>query len=424
MTTRDGCSRTIFAHDVNDETMTTLRVYFDAAPDPDRIVPWALFDAADKLISSGQGKMGEWPAADSREAVIAAAHGRLATLSLPPLPAPRAQGAVRFALEDQLAGAPEESHVAAAPQAADGSVRAAVVSDHWMKTFVLQSQRCRMRWHRVLLESDLASPPVGGWCWCAASLAQPGFVRTDRGASIAVGPAHGDEPPEELIAALAGSEAKRPRALRVDVGGTTPAMLDRGKAKTGIEFTAGAPWRWFGAGPSAFASAIDLQYGNYDTAPVAPRIDPIRVLRPAAWIAATALGIYALATVGDWFWLRGQSNRIERELSVLAQSAAPDAGGDAPAAAISRRLAELRHRAGLAADDDFLPLLARAAPALAGLPPGALRSLRYADGHVVVDLQKVDVNQPGRIQEALARQGLVAIAAPTATGARIRFGLD
>ena len=122
--------------------------------------------------------------------------------------------------------------------------------------------------------------------------------------------------------------------------------------------------------------------------------------------------------------LQWQSGRTERELVAIAQSAAPDSGGVPPALAISRRLAELRHRAGLVADNDLLPLLARAAPALVGLPPGALRSLRYADGHVVIDLQKADANQPARIQEALGRQGLIAIAAPTATGARIRFGLD
>ena len=404
--------------------MTTLRVYFDVSPEPDQTADWALFDADDSVMHSGHGKVGEWPAADAREAVIAAARGRLTTVSLPPLPAQRLQAAVRYALEDQLAGAPEESHVAAGPQAADGSIRVAVVSDHWMQTFVQQSQRCGIRWRRVLLESDLASPPPGGWCWCAASLAQSGFVCTDRGASMAIGPAHGGEPPEELIAALAGSEERRPGIVRVDVGGATPALLNRAKAKTDIEFVAGAPWHWPNADANAFASAIDLQSGIYDAAPPARKVDPLRVLRPAAWIVATALGIYAFATVGEWLWLQWQSGRTERELVAIAQSAAPDSGGVPPALAISRRLAELRHRAGLVADNDLLPLLARAAPALVGLPPGALRSLRYADGHVVIDLQKADANQPARIQEALGRQGLIAIAAPTATGARIRFGLD
>lgn len=404
--------------------MTTLRVYFDAPPDPDQTSEWALFDAEDKLMRSGRGKVGEWPAALAREAVIAASRGRLTTLSLPPLPAARAQVAVRYALEDQLAGAPEECHVAAGPQAADGSVRVAIVSDHWMRAFVQQAQRFGIRWRRILLESDLALPPLRGWCWCAASLAEGGFVCTDRGASIAVGPAHGGEPPEELLAALSGSEERRPGVVRVDVGGATPAMLIRAKTKTNVDFVAGAPWYWRDADASAFASAIDLQSGTYDAAPVPRKVDPIRVLRPAVWIVAAACGIYALATMGEWVWLQWQSSRIEREFAVLAQSAAPESGAAAPALAISRRLAALRHRAGLAGDDDFLPLLARAAPALVGIPPAALRSLSYADGHVVIDLQKVDVTQPERIQEALRRQGLIAITAPTVNGARIRFGLD
>jgi type II secretion system protein L len=404
--------------------MTTLRVYFDVPPDPDQTADWALFDAEDKLMRSGHGKIGEWPAADAREAVIAAAHGRLTTLYLPPLPAQRAQGAVRYALEDQLAGTPEESHVAATTQAADGSVRVAVVSDHWIRTFVQQSQRCGIRWRRALLESDLALPPPGEWWWCATSLVRSGFVRTDRGASMAIGLAHGGEPPEELLAALAGSEERRPGIVRVNVGGASPAMLARTKARTGIEFVAGPPWRWANADANAFASAINLQSGTYDTVSLVRKVDPIGVLRPAVWIVATALGIYASATVGEWLWLQWQSSRIERELAVIAQSAAPESGGAAPVVAISRRLSELRHRVGLAAEDDFLPLLARAAPALVGLPPGALRSLRYADGHVVIDLQNIDVNRSGRFQEALRQHGLTAIAAPTATGARIRFGLD
>ena len=158
---------------------------------------------------------------------------------------------------------------------------------------------------------------------------------------MAIGPAHGGEPPEELIAALAGSEERRPGIVRVDVGGATPALLNRAKAKTDIEFVAGAPWHWPNADANAFASAIDLQSGIYDAAPPARKVDPLRVLRPAAWIVATALGIYAFATVGEWLWLQWQSGRTERELVAIAQSAAPGSGGVPPALAISRRLAEL-----------------------------------------------------------------------------------
>src|SRR5260370_26179175 len=107
--------------------MTTLRVYLDFPPDPAREMEWALFDDANRLLRRGRAPIADWPSAESREAVIAAAHGRLVTVKLPPLPPQRVQSAASFALEEQLAGAPEARHVAPGPQAADGSARRAIV---------------------------------------------------------------------------------------------------------------------------------------------------------------------------------------------------------------------------------------------------------------------------------------------------------
>ena len=56
--------------------------------------------------------------------------------------------------------------------------------------------------------------------------------------------------------------------------------------------------------------------------------------------------------------------------------------------------------------------------------PGAIRSLSYADGHLVLQLQKLDPLRLSEMQRDLQRKGLVAIAAPTASGARLRVGID
>lgn len=404
--------------------MSTLRIYLDAPPEPSRDMDWALFDVGEHAVRSGRGRSAQWPAADALEAVVAATHGRLVTLPLPPLPAGRAAAAARYALEDQLAGAPEDSHLALAPQAADGSLRVVIVADAWMRALMTASQSMNIRWRRIVLESDLAQPPAGGWCWCAPALDRAGFARTAQGATLAVGPARADAPPDELVAAIAGRRDQAPRQVRVDVAGATPALLSRARAATGVEFTAGQPWRWSTAPPAAWKAAIDLQVNAGGAAP-APRIAAMRILRPALWILACALVIHIVASIGQWGWLYWQSSQAQREIAALAQSAAPEeAAGAAPAVALARRHALLRHRAGRAADDDVLPLLARAAPALATLPAGALRSLRYADGHVVIELQQQDAAQTARLQRELQRRGLAAIAAPTATGARVRIGLD
>ena len=408
---------------------TTLRVFIAEPPAAERDADWTLFDAAGRAIRSGHGAPAAWPDAERKEAVLAAAHGRLVTLAVPPLPPGRSEAAARYALEDQLADAPGDSHVALAAQRADGRLRVAIVADAWMAAFASASRRCDLDWDRVILESDLALTAPGTWRWCATSVTRPGFVRSDRGATIAVGAAQGDAPPAELALALARGGVDAPKTIRVDAEGATPALLARARSSTGVEFIAGAPWRWAEASATAYAGAIDLLCGRYGAPPRTLARDLRRRLRPALWIAAIALGIHIGASVGQWAWLRWQAFSIDRELTALARAAVPEYAtgnpGDAPPlAALARRERDLQHRAGLAARDDFVPLLARAAPALATLPAGAIRSLAYGDGHVLIDLQKVDAAEPLRLQRELARSGLVAITAPTQGGARLRIGLN
>jgi type II secretion system protein L len=346
-------------------------------------------------------------------------------LTLPPLPAPRVAAAAGFALEDQLAGAPEDSHAAFGAQRADGTVRGAIVVASWMRDFTAASDRVGIRWDRVILEADLARPPMHGWCWCARSTTDAGFVITDRGASIGVAAAGDKDVPPELALAIAAAGQNAPRAIRVDIASIGPERLAEAAAQTGVAFSAGGPWRWAEASPQVFASAVDLKMAKADATSSSSRSETLRILRPAAAIAALALGIQLIATLGQWLWLQWQTHEVQRELAIVAQGAAPNAAADTPPLqAIARRDAALRHRAGLPARDDLLSLLARAAPALSTLPPGAVRSLRYADGHVVLELQKSDPAEIARAQRDLQAQGLAAIAAPTPSGARLRLGLD
>ncbi len=228
---------------------------------------------------------------------------------------------------------------------------------------------------------------------------------------------------------LARRTADTPQSIRVDAEGAVPALLDKARAKTGVEFVAGTPWRWAEAAPGAFAGAIDLLCGRFGPKAARPALAWRPLLRPALGIAVVALGIHVAATLGQWVWLRWESASVSRELNALAAMAVPDfaassAAGTPPAVALARRERDLKHRAGLVAADDFLPLLARAAPALAALPTAAIRSLSYADGHLLLDLQKIDAGEPAILQRELQRAGLIAIAAPTATGARLRVGLN
>src|SRR5215471_12006680 len=106
--------------------MTTLRVLVAAPASPDRADAWSIFDAPGQRIESGVDFPQAWPRAERVKLVLAAPVVRLAIVALPPMPATRLAAAVRFELEDRLAGPAGAHHLAVATQAADGHVRVAI----------------------------------------------------------------------------------------------------------------------------------------------------------------------------------------------------------------------------------------------------------------------------------------------------------
>jgi hypothetical protein len=73
---------------------------------------------------------------------------------------------------------------------------------------------------------------------------------------------------------------------------------------------------------------------------------------------------------------------------------------------------------------DALPLLARAVPALEALPPGSLRSARYAGDAWTLELGKIDAPKLSRVIRSLAASGVETLSAPTQAGTRMRLALS
>src|SRR2546428_289929 len=100
-----------------------------------------------------------------------------------------------------------------------------------------------------------------------------------------------------------------------------------------------------------------------------------------------------------------------------------DARGGAAGHACARvalgRHAELRHRAGLETPADMLPLLARAAPALAAVPPGALKSAHYAGGAWTIELGALDLAALAALDRGLRNAGVDVLQASTSAGHRM-----
>ena len=69
------------------------------------------------------------------------------------------------------------------------------------------------------------------------------------------------------------------------------------------------------------------------------------------------------------------------------------------------------------------PLLARAAPALAGLPAGAFKTATYTPATWTLDLAKLDAGALAELDRRLAAAGLATLQATTNAGTRLRVTL-
>ncbi len=365
------------------------------------------------------------------EVVVGATQVRLASVELPPLAPARVAAAVAYALEDKLAHGGDEAVLTASPQRPDGRVVVAIVARSVLAS--IRDNAAALGGARGAIATAIAEPELAsadpGWCWCVPDSGDEGdgFVRLADGSAFPVSarPADGALPPE-LALALAQAERTNtsPTQVRVDAA-ATDALLLRWTKEAGVPFVRGAPWQWHAAPAVAFAQANNLLRGEFAAAAPPRSGDRIRLFVPALWIAAAALVLHIGATFGEWAWWRVDTWRTGRALTALAVAAGvnpADATSPVSArAALTRIYAEQRHAHGMPAPGDALPLLARAAPALSGLPAGVLKSAVYADGHWTLDLQRVDAQAVRDLEVRLRQVGTPAVIATTAAGARLRL---
>ena len=397
--------------------MTTLRVLLPGPPDAAREDAWARVDARGDVVDHGRSVPARWPAAERREAVIAAEAVRVVTLLLPPLPRTRLVAAATYALEDRLATPAADAAIAIGERAPDGRVSAIVVA----KDLADALTRSDSPFARAIAEPQLA-PAHDGWRWCEG--AGGAFVRTADGGAFPVSRVVDDALPPELVLGLAHAQRSgdAPREVVVDhpAGAQQLAQWSR---ESGVVFVAGTPWRWDARDPAAYASATDLvstlrRARAIDEAPSANRYVA------ALAIAVAAIVLHLLAAGGTLAWQRFALARAETALVPRARDAGARDATEANAIdAITRLHAEARHRAGLDAPGDAMPVLARAAPALASLPAGMLKTATWSGGAWTLEFAPMDDIVVAGLAARLSSAGLGMLHARTASGVRARISL-
>jgi type II secretion system protein L len=399
--------------------MTTLRVLIDAMPSAHQAFDYAVTgDAGTPLVRRGHADATQWPRTDRVVAIVAAPLLFAGTLELPPIAAARLGDAVRYALDDRLAAAPDSMHIAHGAQQKDGRVRAFALSRELMRAIVAHVPRVT----RIVAEPALF-PADAQWHWTMDVRGRGFLLRAD--ASAVAVQADGVAPPE---IALAVSQARRASTLPARIVAHASADADVPGIATidGVDAVPGDTWSWDGSGRIAadVDAAPDLRQGEFaDPALLRDRGPIARAYRPALVIAATALALFAVASVGTWLYYSVDAWRDQRAAIAMARTAGIDGGADfaSAMAAIAQRYGAARHAARAAAPADALPLLARAAPALAGLPAGKWKRAEYSSGAWTLELAALDDATRDTLIRRLADAGLTALSATSAGGLRVRI---
>src|SRR5581483_3863011 len=118
-------------------------------------------------------------------------------------------------------------------------------------------------------------------------------------------------------------------------------------------------------------------------------------------------------------------SREEWQALAVAVDVPREALGSPSAArmAIAHRRDEVLHAHHRFAPDDALPLLARASPAVALLPSGAMKRAVFDANHWTIEIEGVAPPAIADLESRLRAAGLDTLAVAAAGGARVRIGL-
>jgi hypothetical protein len=395
--------------------MTTLRILIDAPPDADRAFAWALVDGG-KVRERGTAPPRGWPRADATVAIVDAPLVHVAALALPPIPGSRLDDAVRFALDDQLAAAADTLHIVHGPQDKDGRVVAVAASRE-----LVAAIDARLPPGARIVALPTLLPATADWQWAIDDDDRGFLVRPDRSA-VAVS---STAAPSEIVLALKRARRAAHAPARIVVHARDAAAPLPAASIDGVPLARGATFAWDGSGAIAgdVSAAPDLRPRATRASGVRDPADARRAWRPSIALALAALAFFVAAAAGTWLVDGIMRWRDEGEALALAREIGAPATDFAGAMqAIAVRHAASLHAAHEPAPADALTLLARAAPALAGVPPGRWKRAIYASGAWTFEFGTLADPARDALVARLTAAGLTALAATSPSGVRVRVG--
>lgn len=352
-----------------------LRVFLPASDslDASARLAWMLFDSRHELLRQDSSTLAGMPRADEVEMVLPAERVLFARLKLPKVSAATIRELLPYAVEDRLLGDPAHIHAVAGPTSARGETVVAVVDRDWLQRMVQVMARSGHKPSTAWSESALLAGGKGDWHVVVGP--SRGMLVDDDGVSATFDPSAAV--PLVLRVALdeASARGERPEAIRVHAEGGAPLPdLERWSAEAGLPFSPGTQWEAIARGRPA-AQSIDLMKGELSQ----DEDRRSRIPRAAVVLLAVILGLQLAFSTLQGLKLQRERDDLERRREAVFRGAFPEARVVVdPDLQMSRNLAELKRARGLAAGDDFLAQMTRAAR-----EARPVKAVEYANGRLV-----------------------------------------
>ncbi|NND90122.1 MAG: type II secretion system protein GspL [Granulosicoccus sp.] len=319
----------------------------------------------------------------------------------------RAQQAIPYALEEQLADDVDELHFALGAKGRDDSYPVAVISLQMMDMVTGQCQAAGLRPSRIVPET-LALPQLEGSspdirAWTALLNDDQVVVRLDGNKGFATDPGMASimlegaraELAEEVTASLVIFRTDSARTLSV------PDSVD-------VELRPCDHRLALYASGLAGSPHINLLQGVYN-----PKKNFDKTWQPWRWSMALAACLCVALFAGQWLdvmALQKQESVLDAQISEAFEQALPGSRMQRPRRQIQSALDEM----GGTNSDGFTSRLSQIAASLATQPQTELKSIGYRNGRFDLDLNTDAVPTLDALKSELARRGSLAMSVQSA----------
>lgn len=358
---------------------------------------WALLDDKGNVRESGNGNLAAMPQSDDATVIVSAERVLAAAAVLPKIKRSKLETALPFALEDALVDDAGEAHVTPGAKLPDGRTVLYTVNKSWLTRFLAACAAAKLRVRRIIPEYCLLPAHANEWsvAWDGAQ----GFLAMAHSLGGALDSGGDARAPVGLQLRL---QQGAPAALRLFALGSEMPAPNWGIGVPVIYEKQSFDWRK----ADIPADAPNLLWGKFAPPPRISEFWPW--LRPALLAAMLLFGVEAALSNLEWAVLAHEKRQL---LNGMTETFRETFGADATIVdaplQMRRNVARLRHGAGVSDDADFSPLLDKFSGALGGAPGGTLRTLRYDDGKLDVEMSLGSAALDSLLQR-IAEAGLAA----------------